>query len=284
MNYSMKEFGIDKINTKYYGGKFFKGIGKILSLPFGGPFLTKGLSLGASGIASTIRGVKWVGNTAKEGALGFKDMTLKPAYRIGTAAIDDIKRTRFWDVPKASLSAMFKSPAALLMSPINLVKGVRASIASIPGNTKELWNNLTAFKVVDTMRSTRNLVWDVLKNPFTHTIGPIIKPPAKIAEEIAEAKWQYVEGTRQAIDDAVGGWERIKNAPAVATEKMEIEREFEKQIAERKKEIKKEELDKDLQEAGIVTKPKIEEDSNIIDINTKRKEAEDGVSMFSKAA
>ena len=285
VNYSMKEFGIDKIKSKYYGGKFFSGLGKLITLPFGGPLLIKGLDLGRKGIASAVRGVKWVGNTAKEGALGVKDMTLKPAYRMGTAAVDDIKRTRFWDVPIASLKAAYRTPIATILAPWNfLVKGVRASIASIPDNAKDVWNNFTSFKPIETIKSTRNLVWDVLKNPFTHTVGPIVKPVAEVGKEIGRAKWSHVLGVRQALEDVTGGWERFKNAPRVASEKMEIEKEFQRQITERKEEIKKEKWETELKEAGIDIKPEIGKDSKIIDLNERRKKMQEDREAYSRAA
>ena len=155
---------------------------------------------------------------------------------------------------------------------MNFVRGVRASIASIPGNTRELWNNLTAFKAVDTMRSTRNLIWDVFKNPITHTFGPILSPIVEVGKEIGRAKWQYVEGTRQAARDVVGGARRIKNAPSVATENWKMNIAQREQLADMKTAAELNEREEDYAKAGLPPmKPKIGEQSNVTDIASRRK-------------
>ena len=266
-NYSGKEFKMDLIKTKYFGRGIKKWLGKA-SWIFGGPIIWKGLGLGAKGVGYTVKGAEWTYETAKEGVLGLKDMTVKPAYRMVGAVAQDIKKTGFWEVPKASLAAMFRTPLAALLSPYNFfVKGVRASIASIPNNAKDIWNNFTSFKPIETIRSTRNLVWDILKNPFTKTVGPIVSPVAEVGKEIGRAKWQYVEGTRQALDDVASGWNRIKNAPSVATEKWKMSIAEREQLANAKKRIGLEEREKELAEAGLPpTKATLDKQGNLIDV------------------
>ncbi len=276
VNYSMKEFKMDWFKTKYFGRGLKKWAGRA-SWIFGGPIIMKGLSLGAKGVSAVAKGAEWTYETAAEGAKGIKDMTLKPMFTLGTAVADDIKRTRFWEVPKASLVAMFRTPMAALLSPYNfLVKGVRASIASIPNNAKDIWNNFTSFKPIETMRSTRNLIWDVLKNPVTHTLGPILKPLAEVGKEIGRAKWSYVKGTRQAMDDVVGGFNRIKNAPHLATENLHRNLAEREMLKNEKIATQLEERNKELAEIGVEPEKGTGQAGNVIDLASRRKQKSGG--------
>lgn len=262
LNYSMEEFRIDKIKTKYFFGGLKKWMGR-LSWAFGGPIIWKALSLGAKGIGYGVKAANWTYETAKEGLYGLKDMTLKPPYRLGGASVSYVKRMRFWEVPKASLKAMFKSPAAVVMSPWNFIKGCREAIFdTIPKNYQDIRNGVSegGFKgALGAMRGTRNMIWDLLTLPGRRAIGPILSPMGDIGMEMGSAFAQLGVGTRQAIEDTIGGAKRIINAPHVATENWKMGIARKEQLKDMKMKAQLQQREEEYAKAGLPpVKPKID--------------------------
>lgn len=250
MVFGVDELKLDWLQAKHAGRGFKKWMGR-LSWVFGGPLIWKGAQLAGKGVRAGMDGLNWTFDLAAEEAKSIKDIALNSSYKVGGAYAEEKKRTLLWEVPKASLSALWRTPIAIAKSPINLIRGVRDGVKA---NVSDLYNNFTDFKPLATLNSTRKLVQDVMVNSVTYTAGPVIKPIANVGKEIGLAKWQWAKGTRDAIDETFKGGRRAFNGPKVATEKLHFKQEIRKRLLIERAKLKKKRVLDELEQLGI--KPK----------------------------
>ncbi len=190
------------------------------SYSFGFPFLVKGLKYGWGGVKKSVDGIEWSGRALREGALGTAQMTVVPAGMLAWSRVRMVKRM-VWDVPIETVKTVVKTPIALATSPLELARGVRDGIKSIPGNAMEIYNAITGLRVMDTLKGTRKAVSDTLISPAFRPVKPIVAPFYSLVNTAAGAELQSLATLRTAVTETIpNGGRRVWNAPTTASEEM----------------------------------------------------------------
>lgn len=209
-----KQFQWKVFDSYMRGPKKFLGM---YSWAFGWPLIKKGFDLTVKGMNAAVDGIEWTGHTLKEGALGALQMTASPLAKLAKSRLTTIKRF-LWDVPIATASAAIRMPIAMAKSPLEMVKGVRDAIVSVPHNVSEILNAVMELKLGDAMSNTRKAITDVLLPPITKPFVPILAPAGHLVSVAAGAELQTISEARDAITNVIPtGARRIWNAPATAT-------------------------------------------------------------------
>jgi len=186
---------------------------RMYSWLFGGPIMVKGAKLGYTGLEKAVEGAEWTKNTTIEGVKGLYETTISPFLMLAKSRLVMVKRF-LWDVPLATVSAAIRTPIALAKSPLEMARGVRDAIRSVPGNAKEVFNAVRNFRLGDAIGATRKAITDIILPPITKPLAPIVTPSAKVVGEAFDAEWQTVTTLREAIGERIpGGARRIWNAP-----------------------------------------------------------------------
>ena len=117
----------------------------------------KGVDLAYEGTVRAAHKVEWAGRTAFEAGKGLLwKSTTRPALTLGLSALRNVKMC-LWDLPISVVKGMIRFPIALAKSPLELVRGVRDSIVSVPKNVSELYTNLKQLDVRNSVRSLLKL-------------------------------------------------------------------------------------------------------------------------------
>lgn len=192
-------------------------VARVYSWAFGWPLITKGADLAMKGLDKTIHGAELAAHTALEGGKGVLQMTAEPIGRLVYSRLVALKRFLV-DVPIATVSAAIRTPIALAKSPLEMIRGVRSAISSVPGNVGEIFNSIREFSLMDTLRNTRKAVTDVLLPPITMPVKPIFTPTYELGKTIFDANWQTVQTARSNLTQVVpNGARKVWNAPNAAT-------------------------------------------------------------------
>jgi hypothetical protein len=179
----------------------------------------RGVKWGYKGAQSAAYGAEWAGRTVVEGAKGALDMTGRPLWTLATSAVRDVKMC-LWDLPFSILRGVIRLPIALAKSPIELVRGVRDSIVSIPKNARELYQNILQADVRGAVKTLLRTPKDIFVPPIARPLAPVLKPPAEVVSTGVRSKLQYLFAIKKAGGEVVAGAKRIKNAPGAASTQM----------------------------------------------------------------
>lgn len=195
-------------------------LARIYSWGFGWPLIKKGFDYTIQGMGKVADGVEWSTYAAIEAGKGAVQMAVSPMAMLAKSRLTMIKRM-LWDVPIATASALIRTPIALAKAPIEMVRGVRDAIVSVPKNAGEILNSVFSLNVMDTLKNTRKLVTDALLPPISRPLMPVLAPAGHLVNTAAGAELQTLAVARQAITETVPqGFSRIMNAPATASATM----------------------------------------------------------------
>ncbi len=183
---------------------YLKPVGKVLripSLPITWP-IKKSAELTHLGLSKVVDGLEWSSHVARETAKGVFKAGVAPWLMLAKSRLVTVKRF-LWDVPLASVSAAIRTPIALAKSPLEMVRGVRDGIKSIPGNVKELFSSLAHLRIGDMLRSTRKAITDVILPPIKRPMKPIIEPSLNLAGTAAGAELQTFTVGKQIVTETI---------------------------------------------------------------------------------
>ena len=214
VNMTWDDFKVGAFKFGHYLGKPWRVVKKYSGI---------GLAsrLGWKATKATSRAVEQTGRTAWEVGMGAKDSVANFFTPLIGATASDIKRTLLWNVPIQSVKSGVKSAIGVLKGPWNAIKGVRAQVGGVLKNTGDIISNTIGLRGREVIKSTRNLIVDQLyNNPITYAAKPIYDEAKDLGKEIALAKYQYVEGVRQAYGNVVDGVKRMINAPKKVNDYM----------------------------------------------------------------
>jgi hypothetical protein len=204
----------------------------------------KGVKWGYEGTKYAAYQAEFAARTGIEAAKGLAwKSTTRPALTLGLSALRDVKMC-LWDLPISVLKGMIRFPIALARSPLELVRGVRDSIVSVPKNVSELYKNLTQLDVRKSISSLFKLPKDIIAPPIARPLGPMLAPAANVISTAARSKLQYLFAMKDAGSQVVDGVKYIRNARQAAAAQMAAvtaERLERKKKAEEEKEMEKQE-------------------------------------------
>ena len=232
---------------------YLRPVGKVLRwplLPVTWPLKKMG-QLSYTGLKKSTEGVQWTAHATRESVAGVFKAGVSPWLMLAKSRLVTIKRF-LWDTPIAAMSAAIRTPIALAKSPLEMVRGVRDAIKSVPGNARSVINAVKNFHVMDTIKGTRDTIRDLILPPIARPIMPILKPPAKVIGTAAGAELQTLTTIRQALTETIPeGGRRIWQAPATASailaakrEELEMKKAVLKADKEKKREALKAEIAK----------------------------------------
>jgi hypothetical protein len=217
MNFLTKAKLYSRIGWGYT--KPFRSFMRYPLLPMTWP-IKKMASLGYKGLSKGVEGIEWTSHAVREGAKGVFKMGVSPFAMLAKSRLVTVKRF-LWDVPIATASAALRTPIAIAKSPLEMVKGVRDAVTSVPGNVKEVFNSVRHLQFADAARNTRKLVSDLVLPPVTRPIAPILSPGANVIGKAAGAELQTLTTLKQAVTETVpDGARRFWNAPHTASSIM----------------------------------------------------------------
>lgn len=223
----------------------FRKAAGITFLPVTWP-MRKAYELGYLGLSKVTESAQWTRHAVTEALAGTFQTTVSPFMQLAKSRLITAKRF-LWDVPIASFSAAIRTPIALATSPINMVRGVRDAIMSVPGNAREILSDVMNFRFMDAMKSTRKAVTDVLVPPFKRPIEPILRPGLEVIGKGVAAEFQTATTLGTAVTQTIPeGARRVWNAPGTASAIMaqiKAKRELNKAVLQQEKE----EADKELE-------------------------------------
>jgi hypothetical protein len=158
--------------------------------------------------------------TGGEALRGVGLATARPAITLALAPLRDIKMTNLWDLPVQVLKSAIKLPIAIAKSPLELVRGVRDSITSVPRNLVDIWRSVTHLEVRNSIKNVLKLGRDIVLPPLARPLKPILVEPAKVISVATRAKLQYALAFKKAGEQVMDGGRHIKGSYGIAKAKM----------------------------------------------------------------
>jgi hypothetical protein len=205
-------------------GRFAWNIAQPIRLPF--RIAWGGMKKGMEYVNKGIDHAEWGVRCTREALTGvFYTGLGKGAFEMVRGPLDFLKynlvdntRTILTDI------LTLKTPRNILKSPGAAWEGMRKGMQETGQNARELYKNVKAVSPLKAINSARKTVWSLLRTPFK-AVGNAAKTagetPIKAGSNILKSKWAYVEHMYKAPGHLKEGWERVRNAPATATEEME---------------------------------------------------------------
>lgn len=239
--FSLTGSGLKTFGRSAWENPFFR----VVFAPF---FIAgKGIKMGYEGVKWGALKTEWAGRTLYQGGVGAVKATARPALTLGFSALRDVKIC-LWDLPLSVLKGMIRMPIALAKSPVELVRGVRDSIKSVPKNTMEFLQNLKQLEVRNSIKSLFKIPKDFILPPFTRPLAPVLAPAGNVVATAARSKLQYLFAIKDSAHQVADGVRHVRNAPNIASQNMAVvtaaRAEKKKKRLEEKEEEKKEAMSK----------------------------------------
>lgn len=172
-------------------------------------------------LRSVIHGAEWTyfaGLEVGKGALG---MTAKPLERLTKSRSIGRLKELMWNLPLATLSAAWRLPIAFATSPYEMAMGVREGANSVLGNIKGILKSLRDFRLGETIKNTRDLVWDTISPIVKRPLAPILAPLAAMAMTVYQGEvGNTATAFRESYNDILAGANTVKSAPNTASSIM----------------------------------------------------------------
>lgn len=196
-------------------------LARMYSWAFGWPLIKGAVNYGIQGLGKAVDGVEWTTQMAIEAGKGALQTTVSPLAMMAKSRLTMVKRM-LWDLPIATASAIFRMPIALARSPLEMIRGVRDAVVSIPKNVGEVLNSVYQLKIGETLKNIRKTVSDVLLPPITRPLGPIFAPVGHFVDTAVSAEAQTWAVAGKIIKETIPeGARRIWNSPKKASAIME---------------------------------------------------------------
>lgn len=226
-----------------------KTTARIASKPFKLALMTKpaGAVIGATwaGAKAGLNAVETAEYTAAEIAAGTFNATVAPMAIWGFSSLESMW-IKFRYLSMDILKAAVKTPIALAKSPLELARGVRDSIVSIPRNLAEVAGNIFKLNLKDTIASTRKFVKEAFLPPIVRPLAPVVAPTKTAVSTLVRSELVKLLAVKDGFKHAAGGVKQVINSFGTARQKVALlnaerdlralEREKEKQEAAKKAE------------------------------------------------
>ena len=222
------------------------------------PFqLAAGTKLARGALGATVAGAKTGLNvvetaeyTTEEIVKGVGNATIVPLGIWGLSSLQSIWiKLRYLSMD--ALKAAVKTPIAIAKSPLELIRGVRDSIVSIPKNLYALGGNLVKLHIKEAVGSTRKLVKEALLPPITRPLEGVVKPLVRVGSTAVRSELIKLLAVKQGAEHAVGGVKQILNSYGTARHKVALnnaDREYKALQKQKEKEAEEKEAEKKITE------------------------------------